>query len=119
MMSTALLLLAAGLAEAHCTCRLPLTRSHVKPLTPLADTWPNVNNGAAWQYSRITANHYTSAPVPGVNSTDMLCYQLAPGDQGTSTLSVNAGGSITYGSTPAVYHPGPLFAYMAKVCRAC
>jgi len=94
--SAALTLLAAGLAQAHYT-------------------FPNVGSGAQWEYARITANHYTSAPVSSVTSPDILCYQLAPGDQGTSTYNVNAGGSITIGSTPAVYHPGPLFAYMAKV----
>jgi hypothetical protein len=81
----------------------------------MIDTFPTVGNGAQWEYSRITANHYSSAPVPGVNSSELLCYQLAPGDQGTSTYSVAAGGTLTYGSSPAVYHPGPLFAYMAKV----
>lgn len=69
-----------------------------------------------WQTVRMTENRYSNGPVTDVNSPSMTCYELDPGQGAPQTLSVTAGSSVdfTVGGS-AIFHPGPLHAYLAKV----
>jgi hypothetical protein len=81
-------------------------------------TIPRVSaNGVStgdWEKVRKTANFQSNGPVTDVNSDAMTCYQLAPGAQGASVLDVTAGGKLTFGIAPNIYHPGPVNVYMAR-----
>ena len=44
----------------------------------------------------------------------MTCYELQPGTPAPETLAVTAGGSVTFGVSPNIYHAGPVDVYMAK-----
>jgi hypothetical protein len=70
---------------------------------------------AEWLYIRETYNHYSLNPVTDVTSPNMTCYQLTPGNEGTSTYTVAAGTNISITSSPTIYHPGPLSVWLAKV----
>lgn len=70
-------------------------------------------SGADWQFTRITSNFQSNGPVTDVTSSAMTCYERNPGTA-SSTLNVNAGGALTFGIAPNIYHPGPLNIYMAK-----
>lgn len=37
-----------------------------------------------------------------------------PGPQNATVLDVTAGGTLTFGISPNIYHPGPVNVYMAK-----
>jgi hypothetical protein len=52
--------------------------------------------------------------VTNVNSADIRCYQLAPGNEGATTQEVKAGSTLTWNAAPNIYHVGALSAYMAK-----
>ncbi|KAK3361276.1 glycoside hydrolase [Lasiosphaeria ovina] len=76
----------------------------------------NLKGTQDWQVVRMTANHYSNAPVTDVTSEAIRCYQNTPGGGGsTSTYKARAGGTITWTANPNIYHPGALSAYMAKV----
>lgn len=62
----------------------------------------------------MTANHYSNAPVTDVTSIDIRCY-LDPSMPATQTMTVAAGSQVGFTAVPAIYHPGPLQFYMAKV----
>lgn len=44
----------------------------------------------------------------------MSCYELTPGTAAPQTLAVTAGGSVTFGVAPNIYHAGPVNVYLAK-----
>jgi hypothetical protein len=81
-------------------------------------TIPRVSaNGVStgdWQAVRKAANYQSNGPVTDVSSAQMTCYELSPGSKTSGVLDVRAGGSITMGTSPAIFHPGPLLVYMAK-----
>ena len=83
-------------------------------LTP-ADIFPKLGSGADWSNVRKTANYLSTSPVTDVNSEAIRCYQAGPGAQGSTTTTVSAGGSITFGASPNIFHPGPMSGWMAKV----
>jgi len=61
---------------------------------------------------RKPLNFQSNGFVSNVNSADIRCNQMAPGNE---TMTVAAGGTVGMVSNPAPYHPGPLQFYMAKV----
>lgn len=63
---------------------------------------------------RKTENYQSNGPVTDVSSAAMTCYQLAAGAEGATVLDVTAGGKVTFGIAPNIYHPGPVNVYMAK-----
>ncbi|KAJ1324494.1 Auxiliary Activity family 9 (formerly GH61) [Microdochium nivale] len=71
-------------------------------------------SGADWQFTRITSNFQSNGPVEDVTSAAMTCYERNPGTSSASTLPVTAGGTMTFGIAPSMYHPGPLNIYMAR-----
>lgn len=88
-------------------------------LTLLLDIFPYVIYGGVstteWEYVRETYNHYSLGPVTDVTSTNMTCWQLTAGDEGTSTITVTAGSTLSFEVTPAIYHPGPLSIWLGQV----
>src|SRR5689334_6976322 len=77
-------------------------------------TFPKVNGGGDWQHVRRADNCQNNGFVGNVNSEQIRCFQSS--HQGAqATLNVTAGGSVTYGAAPNVYHPGPMAFYMARV----
>jgi hypothetical protein len=67
-----------------------------------------------WQYVRKTTNYQSHGPLQDVTSSQLGCYQLAPGSEGAQTMSVNAGDNVGFRVDPQIQHPGPLMFYMAK-----
>ncbi|TKW57823.1 putative endo-beta-1,4-glucanase D [Colletotrichum tanaceti] len=67
-----------------------------------------------WEFVRKTANFQSNGPVTDVTSSQMTCYQLAPGSQGAKVLDVTAGSILGYNVKASVSHPGPVNFYMAK-----
>lgn len=45
----------------------------------------------------------------------MTCYQLAAGNEGATTATIQAGSSVPYHVKASVSHPGPMSAWLAKV----
>ncbi|KAK6860788.1 fungal cellulose binding domain-containing protein [Apiospora arundinis] len=77
-----------------------------------------IANGATtqdWQYVRKTTNYQSNGPVTDVSSTQLRCYQLAPGNEGAQTMSVAAGAKVGFVADASISHPGTLQFYMAKV----
>lgn len=69
---------------------------------------------ADWVNVRKTTNYQSNGPVTDVSSSQMTCYQLAPGNEGAKTVTVKAGDTMAYVATSSVSHPGPLSFWMAK-----
>jgi len=69
---------------------------------------------ADWEYVRKTTNYQSHGPLTDVTSSQMGCYQLAPGSEGAKTMAVNAGDSVGFRVDPQIQHPGPLSFYLAK-----
>lgn len=67
---------------------------------------------AEWTSVRQTKNYQANFGVTDVNSPDMRCFQMAPG-QGTATIE--AGGTLGFVANAEVTHFGPVQFYMAKV----
>ncbi|KAF2677927.1 lytic polysaccharide monooxygenase [Lentithecium fluviatile CBS 122367] len=67
-----------------------------------------------WQYVRKTTNYQSNGPVTDVTSTQIRCYELAPGT-GAQTYEVAAGSTIGFTAQSSVSHPGTLQFYLAKV----
>ena len=67
-----------------------------------------------FQYVRETTNHYDNSPVTNVSDTQIRCYELA-GRPAANVSTAAAGSTIGFKANLAVYHPGPLLVYMAKV----
>ncbi|KUJ19474.1 uncharacterized protein LY89DRAFT_667422 [Mollisia scopiformis] len=84
------------------------------PLKKRHYTFPAIDSTSDWQYVRQTTNYQSNAGLADVNSDQLRCYQA--GTQGAkSTMAVAAGGSVTFKSSPNIFHPGPIQFYMAKV----
>jgi hypothetical protein len=99
MKFSAAILALSGLASAHYT--IPRISA-------------NGVSGTDWQFTRRTANYQSNGPVENVNSAAMSCYELSPGTAAPQTLAVTAGGSVTFGIAPNIYHAGPVNVYLAK-----
>ncbi|KAK1483466.1 fungal cellulose binding domain-containing protein [Colletotrichum cuscutae] len=90
-----------------------------------------------WEVVRKTTNFQSNGPVTDVTSSQMTCYQLAPGNEGATVLDVTAGSTIGssnlpytiqntqslqiltpdepgYNAKASISHPGPINFYMAK-----
>lgn len=74
--------------------------------------WQKLNDNAVWQYIRESTNN--NSPVTDLASTDLRCN--VGGDSGASvaTVAVKAGDSFTFALDQAVYHQGPVTAYLSK-----
>lgn len=81
-------------------------------------TFPELIAGStktgAWQYVRKTTNYQSNGPVTDVTSTQIRCYELAPGTA-SQTYEVKAGDTVGFTAQTTISHPGPLMFYMAKV----
>jgi hypothetical protein len=66
-----------------------------------------------WQYVRKTSNYQSNGPVTDVSSSQIRCYELAPGTA-AQTYTVNAGDSVGFTAVTGITHPGPMQVYMAK-----
>lgn len=73
------------------------------------------NQTADWYYVRQWSNSQTNDPVTDVTSLDIRCNVGASTVSAPGTLTVEAGTQLGWYVTPAIYHAGPLLAYMAKV----
>ncbi|CRK26846.1 hypothetical protein BN1723_013896 [Verticillium longisporum] len=82
-------------------------------------TFPAISSGgqssANWQNVRQTANYQTTGPITNVASSQMTCYELSPGRGAPGTLAVTAGNTVSFTSSPPIFHPGPAIAYLARV----
>lgn len=65
-----------------------------------------------WEYMRMTDNHYSTAPVTDVTTSQMKCYENSTASS-TSTYTVPAGSTLGITATGAIYHPGYLDVYMS------
>lgn len=77
------------------------------------DTFPKIAGTSDWAVVRKTQNWQSNGPVTDVSSSAIRCYQLGGGASGVQ--NVQAGGSVTWNSSPGLFHPGAMSAYMAKV----
>ncbi|KAM0335563.1 hypothetical protein ACHAQA_000611 [Verticillium albo-atrum] len=100
MKAAAAILSLASIASAHYTFR-----------TVEIDGQPT----SEWEIIRQTANYQTSGPIEDVTSEELTCYELNPGSHGAGVLDVQAGATVSFTSSPAIFHPGPALAYLAKV----
>ncbi|KAJ4415382.1 hypothetical protein N0V82_007377 [Gnomoniopsis sp. IMI 355080] len=73
--------------------------------------WQQLDNNAVWQYVRESTNN--NSPVTDLASDDLRCNVGTSGD-GVNTTTVKAGDSFTFALDIAVYHQGPITAYMSK-----
>ncbi|KAL2755661.1 glycoside hydrolase family 61 protein [Sodiomyces alcalophilus JCM 7366] len=84
-------------------------------------TFPAVTIGGQstsnWEVIRQTANHQSTGPIEDVSSRLMSCYELNTAGpwSDTGVLDVQAGASVSFTSSPPIFHPGPALAYLAKV----
>ncbi|KAG7104865.1 Endo-beta-1 like protein [Verticillium longisporum] len=82
-------------------------------------TFPAISSGGQsspnWQNVRQTANYQTTGPITNVASSQMTCYELSPGRGAPGTLAVTAGNTVSFTSSPPIFHPGPAIAYLARV----
>lgn len=119
MKLTAAVLALAATVQAHCT----YSKHHSPSLScqdwALEDTFPALVSGNSatdkWQYVRKTTNYQSNGPVTDVTSSQIRCYQLAPGNEGAQTATVAAGSTVGFTADASVSHPGTLQFYMAKV----
>ncbi|KAG7152620.1 Cellulose-growth-specific protein like [Verticillium longisporum] len=88
-----------------------LTSAHYTFRTVEFDGQPT----SEWGIIRKTANFETAGPIEDVTSEQLTCYELSPGSHGAGVLNVQAGAAVSFTSSPAIFHPGPSLAYLAKV----
>ncbi|OCL12953.1 lytic polysaccharide monooxygenase [Glonium stellatum] len=69
--------------------------------------------GAAYQNIRKNTNY--NSPVTDLTSNDLRCNVGGESSNGTTTVSIAAGSSVTFRADIAVYHQGPVSFYMTKV----
>ncbi|KAF3931290.1 Endoglucanase-7 [Dactylella cylindrospora] len=98
-LTSALLILSAGLASAHYT---------------FPGLIFNGQTSADWTYVKMTTNKYSHGPITDVNSNDMRCYK-DPAAPVASTANVAAGATVGFRVDTSISHPGPLMFYLAKV----
>ncbi|KAK3217442.1 hypothetical protein GRF29_1g3100281, partial [Pseudopithomyces chartarum] len=83
-------------------------------LQPRHYTFNAIGSTSPWQYVRQTDNFQSNGPVTDVSSTLVRCY-TSNNNRGVSTMSVAAGSSVVFKAGQAVFHPGPIQFYLAKV----
>ncbi|KAI0696825.1 glycosyl hydrolase family 61-domain-containing protein [Cytidiella melzeri] len=94
------------------------------PLISAHYTFPDLINGGAvsadWTNIRMTANHYSNAPVTSVTDPEFRCYELDLQNTAgqTATASVSAGSTIGFKGSQSLYHPGYFSIYMSKATPA-
>ncbi|QDS74230.1 hypothetical protein FKW77_002664 [Venturia effusa] len=66
-----------------------------------------------WQYVRMTANHYDSAPLDDVSTDAIRCLE-DPSHRKASVATMAAGSNIVFQASATIGHPGPALFYMAK-----
>ncbi|KAF2396036.1 fungal cellulose binding domain-containing protein [Trichodelitschia bisporula] len=100
---------------------MKVATSALLALLPLAYghyTFPNLilasNTSAEWQYIRMTANHYNSAPIDDPTSPAIRCYEDSS-HQRAAVASVTAGQTLGFKASNTMGHPGPVLFYMARV----
>ncbi|KAG9054290.1 hypothetical protein FS842_005563, partial [Serendipita sp. 407] len=73
-----------------------------------------------WQYVRITANKWSSAPVTDVNNQAIRCYEesYTASAPATGIATVAAGSTVGFKANNAMGHPGYFAAYMTKASPA-
>lgn len=74
--------------------------------------WEKLDNNAVWQYIRESTNN--NSPVTDLTSNDLRCNVGGASGTGVNTTAVKAGDSFTFALDIAVYHQGPITAYMSK-----
>lgn len=77
--------------------------------------WNKLDNFADWQFIRESTNN--NSPVTDLASNDLRCNVGAIGT-GVNTTAVKAGDSFTFSLDQAVYHQGPITAYLSKAPSA-
>ncbi|KAK6358315.1 hypothetical protein TWF730_007661 [Orbilia blumenaviensis] len=98
-LTTAILMLGAGLASAHYTFpALILDGKTTKD----------------WEYVKRSSWPELRAPIVDVTSEKLLCYR-DPNGPAASTATVKVGEKIGFRIDPYIFHPGPFLFYMAKV----
>lgn len=65
-------------------------------------------------YTYVRKNTNYNSPVTDLTSNDLRCNVGGEAGNGTETVSVAAGSSVSFTSDVAVYHQGPISVYMAK-----
>ncbi|KAF1941548.1 hypothetical protein EJ02DRAFT_347565, partial [Clathrospora elynae] len=78
-------------------------------------TFPSLTGTTDWQAVRQTVNHYSNAGLSDVTSDQIRCYTTTGSQEAPVIQSVAAGSSVSFTSAPAIFHPGPLQFYLAKV----
>lgn len=73
--------------------------------------WDKLNDNALWQYIRESTND--NSPVTDLASNDLRC-NVGTSGTGVNTTAVKAGDSFTFALDIAVYHQGPVTAYLSK-----
>lgn len=73
--------------------------------------WDKLNDNAVWRYIRESTNN--NSPVTDLASNDLRC-NVGTSGSGVNTTTVKAGDSFTFALDMAVYHQGPITAYMSK-----
>lgn len=73
--------------------------------------WDQLNSNPVWQYIRESTND--NSPVTDLASNDLRC-NVGTSGVGVNTTAVKAGDSFTFSLDIAVYHQGPITAYMSK-----
>ncbi|ROT36307.1 endoglucanase II [Sodiomyces alkalinus F11] len=101
-MKTAALLSLASAASAH----------YVFPSVSIGG-----QSASNWEVVRQTANFQSTGPVENVSSPQIKCYELNGSGpwSDTGVLNVQAGASVSFTSSPPIFHEGPALAYLAKV----
>jgi hypothetical protein len=88
------------------------------PTLPSPDTFPSISGGGGktgdWEYVRRAGNWQSNGFVGSVTSAEIRCFQNSV-QPASKTMSVAAGGTVSYNAAPNVYHPGPMAFYLAKV----
>ncbi|KAG8830206.1 hypothetical protein FRC17_005233 [Serendipita sp. 399] len=80
----------------------------------------NGTTTADWQYVRITANKWSSAPVTDVTNQAIRCYEesYTASAPATSIATVKAGSTVGFKANNAMGHPGYFSAYLTKASPA-
>ncbi|KAL5119494.1 hypothetical protein ACEQ8H_002559 [Pleosporales sp. CAS-2024a] len=112
---------AAALQPRHCASiteplflSLPIALGLALTLPNKKDTFPSTGGSPSWSTVRQTVNFQSNAGLSDVTSEQLRCYTTG-GQRAPQIQTVAAGGSVTFRAEPAIFHPGPLQFYMAKV----
>ncbi|KAH8822571.1 glycosyl hydrolase family 61-domain-containing protein [Flagelloscypha sp. PMI_526] len=81
--------------------------------------WYNSTLSTDWQYIRMTANHYSSAPVTDPTQDAIRCYEDSTVvDANVGVVTVAAGSTLGFKANNNMGHPGYFSAYMTKASPA-